>query len=167
MRRPKILTIDEELRLLDWTHRNRNFRDFCVVLTILRTGLSVAELRELRVADLKPSVETFTHLHIGAKIGRENKPRSIPVSKEFQGQVKTFLRWKQHRSEAVTPNSYLFVNARFTQVSVRHLQRIVRESTLGAFGTPYRPRDLQLTFEACTLPQIPADTQIITTLEMD
>jgi len=167
MRRPKILTIDEELRLLDWTHRNRSFRDFCVVLTILRTGLSVTELRELRVADLKPSVETFTHLHIGAKIGRENKPRSIPVSKEFQGQVKTFLRWKQHRSEAVTPKSYLFVNARFTQASVRHLQRIVRESTLGAFGTPYRPRDLQLTFEACTLPQIPADTQIHTPLAKD
>ncbi len=137
------------------------------MLTILRTGLSVAELRELRVAHLKPSVETFTHLHIGAKVGHENKPRAIPVSKEFQGQLKTFLRWKRLRGEAVTPNSYLFVSARFTQASVRHLQRIVRESTLGAFGTPYRPRDLQLTFEACTLPQIPADTQILTPLEMD
>lgn len=137
------------------------------MLTILRTGLSVAELRELRVADLKPSVETFTHLHIGAKVGHENKRTSIPVTKEFQGQLKAFLRWKHHRGEAVTPNSYLFVSARFTQVSVRHLQRIVRESTLGAFGTPYRPSDLRMTFEACTVPQIPADTQLRTPLEMD
>ena len=81
MRRPKILTIDEELRLLDWTHRNRNFRDFCVVLTILRTGLSVAELRELRVAHLKPSVETFTHLHIGRRCRSGHGLGALPLSR--------------------------------------------------------------------------------------
>lgn len=167
MRRPKILTIDEELRLLDWTHRNRNFRDYFVVLTILRTGLRAAELRDLRISDLKPNVESFTHLQIRANIGHEYKQQSIPVSREFQEQFKAFLRWKQHRGEAITPKSYLFASTRSAQVSVRHLQRIVRESTLGAFGTPYRPRDLQLTFAACTLPQIPADTPIRSPLKMD
>ena len=167
MRRPKILTIDEELRLLDWTHRNRSFRDYLVILTILRTGLRTAELRELFVSDLRTNGEIFTHLEVRAGIAYNNKPRSITISKEFQGQLKAFLSWKRHRGEAVTPRSFLFVSTRFTQISIRHLQRIVRESTLGAFGTPYRPHDLQLTFEACTLPQIPAETRIHTPLKMD
>lgn len=167
MRRPKILTIDEELRLLDWTHRNLSFRDYLVILTILRTGLRTAELRELLVSDLNANCETFTRLEVRAEIAHNNKPRSIPISKEFQGQLKAFLKWKRHHGEAVTPSSFLFVSARFTQMSVRNLQRIVRKSTCGAFGTPYRPRDLRLTFEACSFSQIPAEKQIHTPLKMD
>ena len=167
MRRPKILTIDEELRLLDWTHRNRSFRDYLVILTILRTGLRAAELRELLVSDLKANAETFTQLVVRAEIAQNNKPRSIAISNEFQGQLKAFLKWKQHRGEAITPRSFLFVSTGFPQITVRHLQRIVRESTRGAFGTSYRPHDLRLTFEACPLPQIPAGTQIHTPLKID
>ena len=158
MRRPKILTIDEELRLLDWTHRNRNFRDYFIILIILRTGLHAIELRELFVSDLRANGEAFTRIEVRAEIAHNNKPRSIAISNEIQGQLSAFLKWKQHRGEAVTPSSFLFVSTRFLQISIRHLQRIVRESTLGAFGAPYRPHDLQLTFEACTLPQIPAES---------
>lgn len=159
MRRPKILTIDEELRLLDWTHRNRNFRDYFVILTMLRTGLRADELRELFVSDLRSDGETFTHLEVRAEISQNKKLRAIAISQELHGQLKAFLRWKRHRGEAVTASSFLFVSSRFTQMTVRHFQRIVRESTRGAFGIPYRPSDLQLTFEASTLAQIPAETQ--------
>ena len=158
MRRPKILTIDEELRLLDWTHRNRNFRDYFIILIILRTGLHAIELRELFVSDLQANGETFTRIEVRAEIAHNNKPRSITISNEIQGQLSAFLKWKQHRGEAVAPSSFLFVSTRFLQISIRHLQRIVRESTLGAFGAPYRPHDLQLTFEACTLTQIPTES---------
>ena len=158
MRRPKILTIDEELRLLDWTHRNRNFRDYFIILIILRTGLHAIELRELFVSDLRANDETFTRIEVRAEIAHNNKPRSIAISNEIQGQLSAFLKWKQHRGEAVTPSSFLFVSVRFTQMTVQQLQHIVRESTRGAFGAPYRPHDLQLTFEACTLPQIPAES---------
>ena len=167
MRRPKILTIDEELRLLDWTHRNRRFGDYLVILTILRTGLRAAELRELLVSDLEANGETFTHLVVRAEIAHNNKPRSIPISKEFQGQLKAFLKWKQHCGEVISASSFLFVSTRFAQITVRHLQRIVRESTHGTFGTPYRPHDLRLTFEASPIPQVLAGTRIHTPLKMD
>ena len=126
---------------------------------MLRTGLRAVELRELFVSDLQADGETFTHLDVRAEITQNNKLRTIAISKEFQGQLKAFLKWKRHQGEAITQSSFLFVSSRFTQMTVRHFQRIVRESTHGAFGTPYRARDLQLTFEASTLPQIPAETQ--------
>ena len=130
----RTLTIDEELRLLDWTYRNRSFRDYLVILTILRTGLRTNELREVLVSDICADGEILPHL-------------------EVRAEVQQFLRWKENRGESITPTSFLFASAQSPQITVRHLQRIVRESTLGAFGKPYRAHDLRRTFGAGFLAQ--------------
>ena len=55
---PKNLSLDEEQQLLDWTRQNRNFRDYIVILIILRTGLRTKELRELLVSDVRACVRS-------------------------------------------------------------------------------------------------------------
>ena len=78
-----MLEIDEEQRLLDWTHQNRNFRDYVVILTIARTGLRTNELRELRISDISAGGEIFTHLKVRTELARcearsNLKTREIP-----------------------------------------------------------------------------------------
>lgn len=125
---PEILEIADEQRLLDWTHQNRSFRDYIVILTILRTGLNTNELRELRVSDISTTGEIVTHLEVRTDIAQEYKPRSVPLPKDLREQFKSFLEWKQQYGEPIAPMSFLFASAKAPQITVRHLQRIVRES---------------------------------------
>jgi len=134
---PKILEIDEEQQLLNWTRQNRSFRDYVVILTILRTGLRTNELRELLISDISVDGKILAHL----------KGRKIPIPNDLQEQLLAFLEWKEQHSESIEPMSFLLASAKSPQVTVRHLQRIVRESTLHALGKPYRINDLRRTFE--------------------
>ena len=143
-----ILTIDQEKRLLDWTHRNRSFRDYLIILTILRTGLRASELRELRVSDISVHGEILTDLRMCSEISGDRNLRTIPLPNDLREQLVTFLSWKRQNDEPTEPESFLFTSQKFPQMTLRHLQRIVRESTQGALGAPYRVHDLRRTFEA-------------------
>ena len=134
---PKILEIDEEQQLLDWTRQNRNCRDYVVILTILRTGLRTNELRELLISDVSTDGKILTHL----------KERKISIPNDLREQLLAFLEWKEQHGESIEPMSFLFASAKSPQVTVRHLQRIIRESTIGALGKSYRVNDLRRTFE--------------------
>jgi len=134
---PKNLSLDEEQQLLDWTRQNRSFRDYVVILTILRTGLRTNELRELLVSDISADGKILTHL----------KERKIPIPNDMREQLLAFLEWKEQHGESIEPMSFLFASAKSPQVTVRHLQRIIRESTIGALGKAYRVNDLRRTFE--------------------
>ena len=134
---PKNLSLDEEQQLLDWTRQNRSFRDYVVILTILRTGLRTNELRELLVSDVSTNGKILTHL----------KGRKTPIPNDLQEQLLAFLEWKEQHGESIEPMSFLFASAKSPQVTVRHLQRIIRESTLRALGKAYRVHDLRRTFE--------------------
>ncbi|MFQ6040721.1 MAG: two-component regulator propeller domain-containing protein, partial [Candidatus Poribacteria bacterium] len=150
---PKILAIDEEQRLLDWTHHNRSFRDYVVILTILRTGLRTHELREILVSDISTDGKILTNLEVRAEIARceersNLKPRTFPIPNDLRKQLSIFLDWKRQRGESVEEMSFLFASAKSSQITVRHLQRIIRESTQGALGKPYRSHDLRRTWQA-------------------
>ena len=134
---PKILEIDEEQQLLNWTRQNRTFRDYVVILSILRTGLRTNELRELLISDVSIDGKILTHL----------KERKIPIPNDLREQLLAFLEWKEQHGESIEPMSFLFASAKSPQVTVRHLQRIIRESTIGALGKAYRVNDLRRTFE--------------------
>ncbi len=138
-----ILAIDEERRLLNWTHQNRSFRDYIILLTILRTGLDTTELRELLLSDISINEEMRATLEVQARIASDRKPRTIPIPNDLREQLKAFLEWKQQQGESTEPTSFLFTSAKSPQIALRHLQRIVRESTVSALGVPYRIQDLR------------------------
>ena len=140
---PRMLTLDEERRLLDWTHQNRSFRDHLAILTTLRTGLRTTELRELHVSDISADDEIRTHIQVRSEIAYDQKARFILLPEDLRVQLLAFLEWKGRHGESVDATSFLFVGAKSPQITVRHLQRIVRESTLGALGKPYRVHDLR------------------------
>ena len=86
-----ILTIDQQKRLLDWTHRNRSFRDALIILTILRTGLRASELRELRVSDISAQGEILTELRVCSGIPGDRNLRTIPLPNDLREQFLSFL----------------------------------------------------------------------------
>lgn len=143
------LTIDQQTRFLSWTRQNRSFRDYLVLLMFLRTGLRTTELRELCIRDISASGEILDHLSVRAAIGADRQPRTIPLPNDFREQLATFLDWKRQNDEPTDPASFLFASAKSPQITVRHLQRIVRESTVNALGMAYRASDLRRTCEAC------------------
>ncbi|MFQ6040195.1 MAG: two-component regulator propeller domain-containing protein, partial [Candidatus Poribacteria bacterium] len=145
---PKILEFDEEQRLLDWTHQNRSFRDYVVILTILRTGLRADELRGLLISNISADGEILTHLKVRTEIAHDKKTREMPIPNDLREQFLAFLEWKQQRGEPIDSMSFLFVSAKSPQLTVRHLQRIVRELTVRALGKPYRVQDLRRTWQA-------------------
>ncbi|MBI1927273.1 tyrosine-type recombinase/integrase [Candidatus Poribacteria bacterium] len=145
----KILTPNEEKRLLDWTHQNRSFRDYLAILTLLRTGLRATELRQLLVSDINAGGGIVGDLEVRPEIAHNQQPRAIPLSDDLREQLETFLEWKQQQGESIKPTSFLFASAKSPQITLRHLQRIVRESTVGALGVPYCASDLQRTYQAC------------------
>ena len=143
---PKTVQLHEEIRLLDWTYKNRSYRDYVAMLTILRTGLRNSELRGLIVADIAFEGEIFTQLEVRATIAKNNKPRLIPLHPELRAQLKAFLEWKRQHGEPTAPAAFLFATKKSPQITERHLQRIVRESSVRALGRPYCVHDLRHTF---------------------
>jgi len=118
---PKSPENDEEQRLLGWTYQNRNFRDYVIILTILRTGLRANELRELLVSDISTDGEIFTQFEVRAEIAHNHKPRSASISKELREQLRAFLEWKVQHGESAEEMSFLFASAKSPQFTVRHL----------------------------------------------
>ena len=93
---PKILEPDKEQQLLDWTHQNRNFRDYVALLMILRTGLRTNELRELLVSDIISDGAIINTLQVRVRIARcearsNLKARELPIQNDLREQLLAFL----------------------------------------------------------------------------
>ena len=100
---PKILTPDEEKKLLDWTHQNRSFCDYLAILTVLRTGLRATELRELLVSDIGADGKIVRDLGVRPELAHDRQPRTIPLPHDLREQLLAFLEWKQQQGESIEP----------------------------------------------------------------
>jgi len=76
-------------------------------------------------------------LEVRPEIAHNHKPRSIPIPEELRKQFKLFFEWKRQHGESVEPMAFLFASAKSPQITVRHLQRIIRKSTIDALGKSY------------------------------
>ena len=105
---PKILSPQQQLRLLDTFSRKGNLRDSTLILLVLKTGLKSGEACGLNVGDVLQSVQVVTTLEVRPEIATNKSARHLPLSKEVQNAIKDFLKWKQERGEYLEPTAPLF-----------------------------------------------------------
>lgn len=108
---PNFLTPEEASKLVFAanTHRNR-----AIILTLLRSGLRVSELVDLRYDDLYER-------SIVVRCGKGKKARVTFIDRETEHAIKLYLEGKRRRE-------YLFINQSKNQMSRQMIFRIVKET---------------------------------------
>ncbi|KAA8757836.1 tyrosine-type recombinase/integrase, partial [Paenibacillus sp. UASWS1643] len=122
-RLPKWLTRQEQNSLLRELRDNRSpeaKRDTAIVLTMLRLGLRVHELCDLKITDLTMSDRKgIAYIH-----GKGDKDRELPISAELRHVIQAYLQVRDDKSP------YVFVSQRSSKMSVRAVQHMISKYKL-------------------------------------
>lgn len=112
---PRVLSIDEQTRLLDYISRSRwgkirysDMRDWLIRHILLLSGLRIHECVTLRLQDIDN-----THIHVHE--GKGKKDRRVPLLPRLQSAIVRYLpylHWKLKRPPQ--PSDYLFPNETHT-----------------------------------------------------
>ncbi|WP_348622575.1 tyrosine-type recombinase/integrase [Paenibacillus polymyxa] len=115
---PKWLSKNEQNALLRELRDNRLSeakRDNAIVVTMLRMGLRVHELCDLKREDLTMSERKGTaYIH-----GKGDKDREVPVNADVRTAIQAYL---QERKDSIP---YVFLSQRSAKISVRAVQHII------------------------------------------
>jgi integrase/recombinase XerD len=101
----KHFTEAEIERFMDAVIRHGNIRDNTIFKTLMNTGLRLQELQRL-------NIEHVANKEFLVVIGKGNKERTVPLTKEMQGVFKSFLGWKASVGESMRYRAPLFLNSR-------------------------------------------------------
>jgi len=96
-------------------------RDYTILLLAIETGLRASELVNLKISDVHCNGSSYIHC-----IGKGRKERTVPLTKITRKLIKNWI------IEHCGGDTYLFLNARGTQLSVDGLQYIVKKYALKA-----------------------------------
>lgn len=116
-RAPKWLDRNEQNALLREVRNTGNKREYAIILTMLRVGLRVQELCDLKKIDLGMS-ERKGMAYIRAK---EDKDREVPLNAEVRSAIQAYL----HEREDDSP--YVFVSQRSGKCTTRAIQHLVEK----------------------------------------
>ncbi len=116
---PKALderTIDKVLRR---AAQSGNRRDHAILMTLRHTGIRVAELCDLRIADVVTSARKGTLM---VRAGKGMKQRTVPLNADVRRAIATYL---EKDREGVDPSEFLFISGRtkgrLTEKAVRQV----------------------------------------------
>jgi len=124
----RMLSPDEIARLVEAVHNGRRSlvkRDLVIVLLVLRAGLKVGELVNLRVADFEPSEEGGT---ITVRRHDGGRKRVVALSSEACLVLQAYLGVRL----APPTVEHLFLSQKGTPISARSVQRLIREYAAAA-----------------------------------
>lgn len=132
---PNFLTPEEANQLIEACESSRNR---AIIMTLVRSGLRVSELSDLRYDDLYER-------SIVVRKGKGGKARVTFIDEETEAAIKQYLSTKQR-----TP--YLFTNAQGGQLSRQYIFRIVKMKALKAhIEKKVTPHTLRHTFATMLL----------------
>tara|TARA_R100001440_G_scaffold70465_1_gene92888 strand:- start:25 stop:597 length:573 start_codon:yes stop_codon:yes gene_type:complete len=127
----RVLDKDELDLLIDCLPTNKHK---LIALVCRRTACRISEAIQLRWENVLPNVLFFPIEITKNKLS----PRSIPVSKEFQLQLKDWKDYCESMGESINPKDYLF-KGRYpnTHLSSRAFMKALKAATLkaGLIGT--------------------------------
>ena len=132
--------VREFLAVID-RRRSTGFRDYCMALTLLDTGIRLSELVGLQIPDLDLEQGHFRVL------GKGSKERIVPIGANLQKAL-----WKYvscHRPEAVHPNERaVFLTRDGRAISANAVYQLVREygKNAGLEGVRCSPHTFRHTF---------------------
>jgi len=138
---------DIEISKLLSAAKDRDIRDYTMILLALSTGLRVSELVGLYIEDVAPFGEVSTVLSIPSRIGKNGKKRQIPINDDIRNHLSKFLHTKSYSKHLSKPTSFLFLSLHTSNpLSSRDFQRIVNEVSISSIGRSITPHTLRHTF---------------------
>ena len=141
---PVYLSVDEIFRLLDsiQTHTLLDLRNRAIFETLYSSGIRVAELAGMNIADVDFSAAI---LQVS---GKGNKQRMVPVGQKALAAIKAYrTRLQQETGGRSANKDPLFLNRFHKRLSPRSIARILQK-LVDAIGllTPVSPHALRHTF---------------------
>lgn len=117
--KPKYLTLDESLRLLECVDGKFKERDYCILVLFLNCGLRLSELVSINYNDIRDNGT----LNI---TGKGNKERTIYLNNACLDAVKNYMAVRP--VDNVKDKDALFLSARLQRISPKTVQHIVYEN---------------------------------------
>jgi len=148
------LTVLESNALLDAllcpygtsAQKRKAVRNYCIGLLMLDAGLRVGEVTRLLFTDVVLAGEPVKALCVTSDISKSKFDRTIPLSGRLQRAIKNHCNWNRPTDE---PGYLCFAfckpNHRL-HISVRQVQRIIKQASIKAIGRAIHPHVLRHTF---------------------
>lgn len=151
---PKTLTFDQCEKLLTFVlTKNDNgsipekaVRNYCMMTLMLDTGIRVGELVQLKILDLIQENTSKETLYIRPDIAKGKRERFIPVSQRCRQAIGA-MWFRYWHGEEFPANHFCFYSVIGSKpLTVRQVQRIVRQISFNALGIAINPHMLRHTF---------------------
>lgn len=117
--KPKYLTLDESLRLLNCVDGKFKERDFCILVLFLNCGLRLSELVSINYKDIRDNNTLYI-------TGKGNKERTIYLNQACLDAIKNYMSVRP--VEGVIDKDALFLSSRLKRISPKTVQHIVYEN---------------------------------------
>jgi site-specific recombinase XerC len=120
---PTTLTINEQRLILRAT--TGHVRDHTIISLALGTGLRLAEIVGLNVADVfAPDGTPRVRVRVRKEIAKGSRAADVFLPDRLVAKLKRFWRWKRERGEDASPGSPLVCNQSGRRISKRRVQFI-------------------------------------------
>ncbi len=117
--KPKYLTLDESLRLLNCVEGKYKERDFCILVLFLNCGLRLSELVSINYRDIRDNNTLYI-------TGKGNKERTVYLNQACIDAVKNYMAVRP--VDGVIDKDALFLSSRLKRISPKTVQHIVYEN---------------------------------------
>ena len=136
---PRVLTPQEQKRLLRTVREHGSPRDRALFSLALGTGLRLRELRGLNVGDVSPDGRTIQwRVPLDPKITKSRRGGTAFLVAGVRKEIRRLLSWKRRAGEPLDPRSPLFRSRHGRRVCLRRIQFVFREWQAAAgFETVY------------------------------
>ena len=116
--RPKYLTLDESIKLLNAVEGKNKERDYCIITLFLNCGLRLAELCSLNYGDIRPDGTIDI-------TGKGNKERVVYLNNACLKAIRDYLRVRP--VDGVIDKKALFLSSRKRRISRESVQKMVEK----------------------------------------
>lgn len=114
--KPKYLTLEESINLLNAVDGKHKERDYCIITLFLNCGMRLSELVGLNVTDIRPD----STIRI---LGKGNKERIVYLNSACISAIENYLRVRP--MDGVKDRNALFISAHLKRMSPKTVQALV------------------------------------------
>lgn len=147
----KALSLGELDRCLAWLEEQRTdegnyIRDYLIFLLFCDAGLRVAELCSLRLATLHFNSIAVRHLDLPAAICKNNRPRTVPLTKRAIGCLSVYLR--ENKARMLKDGEWAFPSPQraIDHITPRAIQYMISNVGAQALERNLHPHSLRHTY---------------------
>jgi len=129
-----------------FTQKRTGIRNYCIALLMLDAGLRVGEVTRLLISDVVLGGEPVKALCVTADISKSKFDRTVPLSGRAQQAIKDVQNWWFGEESGHWPPYLFHVAGSSKPITVRQVQRIIKQAARKSIGRPIHPHVLRHTF---------------------